>query len=269
MHRKSSWTRYVAPVVIATAVMIGCGDDGGSGGWALDDPDLCVGGDSDDEYALVDSASGLEITHYYSLRFEETGGGWFEVTDEETGVDFLIEGCSENPDDTLGTQPDETDVDDESTTTQAVDTTGDVSTTQASATSTTVRGNVTSSSTPGSTSTVSSSSSTTMAPSGESTTTSYVPQGPLTGNWIRNDSHCSWRGAGSCGVYSGGDGLWEEVGPSGGPGSTFTPIAGPAGQIAYNLYSGNSIQNCDWNGSGQCGWYFTGTPGTYEMGPVG
>ena len=102
------------------------------------------------------------------------------------------------------------------------------------------------------------------------TTTSYTsPQGPPDGTWIRNDSRCSWRGASSCGVYSGGDGQWEEVGPAGGPGSTFTPIAGTSGQIAFNLYAGNSIQTCDWNGTGECGWYFTGTPGTLTMGPVG
>lgn len=105
---------------------------------------------------------------------------------------------------------------------------------------------------------------------GNITTTSYTrPQGPPEGTWIRNDSRCSWRGASSCGVYSGANGEWEEVGPSGGPGSTFTPIAGTSGQIAFNLYAGNSIQNCDWNGTGECGWYFTGTPGTLTMGPTG
>lgn len=105
---------------------------------------------------------------------------------------------------------------------------------------------------------------------GNNTTTSYTrPQGPPEGTWIRNDSRCSWRGASSCGVYSGANGEWEEVGPAGGPNSTFTPIAGTSGQIAFNLYAGNSIQNCDWNGTGECGWYFTGTPGTLTMGPTG
>ena len=108
-----------------------------------------------------------------------------------------------------------------------------------------------------------------MAPYGGTTTTSYVPQGPPDGTWIRNDSRCRWLGASTCGVYSGGNGQWEEAGPSGGPGSTFTPIAGTSGQIAYNLLSGNSILSCDWNGSGECGFYFTGTPGTLTMGPVG
>jgi len=60
-----------------------------------------------------------------------------------------------------------------------------------------------------------------------------------------------------------------EVGPAGGPSSTFTPIAGTPGELAYNLYSGNSVENCDWNGSGGCGYYFTGTAGTLNIGPLG
>ena len=89
------------------------------------------------------------------------------------------------------------------------------------------------------------------------------------GTWLRNDSRCSWQGTGSCGVYSSGNPNWEEVGPAGNSGSTFTPIAGTPGNLAYNLYSGNSITDCDWNGSGGCGYYFTGTPGTLTLGPIG
>ncbi len=156
-------------------------------------------------------------------------------------------------------------------------TTSIVETTTSTTTSTTVETPTTTMSTKMST-TVSPGQATSTAPRqttttmryGNITTTSYTrPQGPPEGTWIRNDSRCSWRGASSCGVYSGANGEWEEVGPSGGPGSTFTPIAGTSGQIAFNLYAGNSIQNCDWNGTGECGWYFTGTPGTLTMGPTG
>lgn len=101
-----------------------------------------------------------------------------------------------------------------------------------------------------------------------SSSTTEPPSAPA-GTWLRNDSYCNWRGSGSCGVYSSGSPYSEEVGPAGGPGSTFTPIAGTAGQLAYNLYAGNSIMNCDWNGSGGCGWYFSGTAGTLNLGPLG
>lgn len=150
------------------------------------------------------------------------------------------------------------------------------STTGSTPATTAPRNNSTSSST-SSTVVRSGSSSSTVASSSSTTSSTYpsssVPTTPGSaapaGTWLRNDSRCSWRGTGSCGVYSSGSANWEEVGPAGNSGSTFTPIAGTAGQLAYNLYSGNSISNCDWNGSGGCGYYFTGSPGTLNLGPLG
>lgn len=262
MLEKSSWTRLAIPAVIGALVMIGCSDDGPSYTLDLNDPDICVDNQTDSEPLLYVPSSDERYAIPEDRSIVEGADGEYIVTSVDGEEEYRYPTCSEPVSTTPDSQPDDTEatVVDE-TTTSMVDTTVEVPTSQANQTSTTVRSNATSTSAPRSTST--------MAPYGGTTTTSYVPQGPPDGTWIRNDSRCSWRGASSCGVYSGGNGQWEEVGPSGGPSSTFTPIAGTSGQIAYNLYSGNSIQNCDWNGSGECGWYFTGTPGTFTMGPVG
>lgn len=114
-----------------------------------------------------------------------------------------------------------------------------------------------------------SNSTTTMAPSGATTTTMYEEPSEPVGTWLRNDSRCRWHGSSTCGVYSSGHSTWVEAGPSGGPGSTYFPTGGTSGELAYNLLSGNSITECDWNGSGGCGFYYTGTPGDFTVGPLG
>ena len=63
--------------------------------------------------------------------------------------------------------------------------------------------------------------------------------------------------------------MHDNVGPAGGVGQTYTPVGGSSGQLAYNLLAGNSIDNCDYNGSGGCGYYYTGSPGSYTLGPLG
>ena len=245
------------------ALLIGCSDDGPSYSLDLNDPDICVDNQTDSEPLLYVTSSDELYAIPEGRSIREAADGEYIVTSVDGEEEYRYPTCSEPVSTTPDSEPEESEdtLVDESTTTQAVDTTGDVPTTQATRTSTTVRSNATSTAAPRSTST--------MAPYGGTTTTSYVPQGPPSGTWIRNDSRCRWLGASSCGVYSGGNGQWEEAGPSGGPGSTFTPIAGTSGQLAYNLLSGNSIENCDWNGSGQCGYYFTGRPGELTLGPVG
>lgn len=114
-----------------------------------------------------------------------------------------------------------------------------------------------------------SNSTSTMAPSGATTTTMYEEPSEPAGTWLRNDSRCRWHGSSTCGVYSSGHSTWVEAGPSGGPGSTYFPTGGTSGELAYNLLSGNSITECDWNGSGGCGFYYTGTPGDFTVGPLG
>lgn len=114
-----------------------------------------------------------------------------------------------------------------------------------------------------------SSSTTTMAPSGATTTTMYEEPSEPAGTWLRNDSRCRWHGTSTCGVYSSGHSTWVEAGPAGGLGSTFIPTGGTPGDLAYNLLSGNTITECDWNGSGGCGFYYTGTPGEFNVGPLG
>ncbi len=263
MLEKSSWTRLAIPAVIGALVMIGCSDDGPSYSLDLNDPDICVDNKTNPEPLLYVPSSDVLYAIPEDRSIREGADGEYIVSSVDGEEEYRYPSCSEPIEMTPDSQPEETEdtMVDESTTTQAVDTTADVPTTQANRTSTTVRSNATSTSTPRSTST--------MAPYVGTTTTSYVPQGPPDGTWIRNDSRCRWQGNSSCGVYSGGNGQWDEAGPSGGPGSYFTPIAGTSGQLAYNLLSGISILSCDWNGSGECGFYFTGTPGTLTMGPVG
>ena len=113
-------------------------------------------------------------------------------------------------------------------------------------------------------------------PSGSSTTLdpySSVPTTPVPaepeGTWLRNDPLCRWRGTSTCGIYSSGNAMYSEPGPSGGPGQTYFPIGGTPGVLAFNLLSGNTIENCDWNGSGGCGYYYTGTPGNYTINAMG
>jgi hypothetical protein len=245
------------------ALLVGCGDDSPGAVFDMNNPALCMRANENADYELFDTDAADFVELDTEFETNETSDGIFVLTDTFTREEYTYKACADAEVSTPDSQPEETEdtLVDDSTTTQAVDTTADVPTTQANRTSTTVRSNATSTSAPRSTST--------MAPYGGTTTTSYVPQGPPSGTWIRNDSRCRWLGASTCGVYSGGNGQWEEAGPSGGPGSTFTPIAGTSGQIAYNLLSGNSILSCDWNGSGECGFYFTGTPGTLTMGPVG
>ncbi|MFM8529712.1 MAG: hypothetical protein ACKOD2_08575 [Ilumatobacteraceae bacterium] len=116
----------------------------------------------------------------------------------------------------------------------------------------------------------------TTVPAGSSTTmdpyasvpTTPAPAEPV-GTWLRNDSKCRWRGTSTCGIYSSGNAMYDDVGPSGGPGQTYTPVGGTPGELAFNLLSGNSIESCDWNGSGGCGYYYTGTPGTYNINALG
>ncbi len=48
------------------------------------------------------------------------------------------------------------------------------------------------------------------------------------------------------------------------PTTTTTAAWGEAGTWSHNVTEG-----CDWNGSGECGWYFTATEGTYRLGPAG
>lgn len=98
--------------------------------------------------------------------------------------------------------------------------------------------------------------------------TTPAPSEPA-GTWLRNDSRCRWRGTSTCGIYSSGSAMYVEVGPSGGPGQTYTPVAGNPGDLAYNLLSDNTVTDCDWNGSGGCGYYYTGTPGSYTINAPG
>jgi hypothetical protein len=205
-------------------------------------------------------------------------------SDEPSGAPSQEGSPISQPDVTLDSVVDNSTPAEASTTTEVIETT------------TSIRGNATSTSTPRSMTTVASNGNTptstprsmttvasngntttsspygnspTSSPYGNTTTSITSPPGPPSGTWLRNDSHCSWQGASSCGVYSSGSTYWDVVGPAGGLGSTFVPIAGTPGAIAYNLYSGNSITNCDWNGSGGCGYYFTGTPGTFNIGALG
>jgi len=262
MNPRNRLSRAVVAGLLGAIVMIGCGDDS-SDPPELEGRALCVESFDDSEnFELRDSDSGEVFYSPQSVSLESgSDRSTFEITYLESGDSASVNRCTS---DDSTEEPIDESVDTEVSSTTEIttaETMPDESTTSIGrATTTQVR-------TSGGTTTVARAT-TTMGPYG-TTTTSYVPSGPPTGTWIRNDGRCSWRGTSSCGVYSGGDGQWEEVGPSGGPGSTFTPIAGTSGQIAYNLYSGNSIQGCDWNGTGECGWYFTGTPGTYNMGPVG
>lgn len=259
--------------------MIGCGDDNVSS-VSFTDRAICVETyDGPGSFEVRDMGSGEAFVNPSTVNLTEGSSPTeFDFEDLESGEHSIISLCSDEAVDETVDSETSTTTSDVSTSTTMVD---EPTTSVGRATSTTpVRANVgtttttevraivgTSTVVPG---TSTSPTTVTTMPSYGATTTSYAPpSGPPTGNWIRNDSRCSWRGASSCGVYSGGNGQWEEVGPSGGPGSTFTPIAGTSGQIAFNLYAGNSIQTCDWNGTGECGWYFTGTPGTLTMGPVG
>ncbi len=251
--------------LLGAVVMIGCGDDN-VGSVSFTDRAVCVETfDGPGSFELRDMGSGEVFIDPPTVNLNEGPyPGEFDFEDLESGERSIISLCSEEAVDGTVESETSTTTSDATTSTTVAD---EPTTTEARATTTTVRAIAGTTTVARGTGT----SPTTMTtmPSYGATTTSYVPTGPPTGNWIRNDSRCSWRGASSCGVYSGGNGQWEEVGPSGGPGSTFTPIAGTSGQIAFNLYAGNSIQNCDWNGTGECGWYFTGTPGTLTMGPTG
>ena len=256
MNKMSKGLRLALPTVVTASLMIGCGGDATTLNVNVD-RNFCVRSWEDSSsYELYDSDTDESFFSPDNISISSNGDGSFEISDMSgEGSSREIDECSQSLPTTPDTRPDGT----------PPETTTDESTTSevpsiSEVTTTTVRASGSSTTAPRAT--------TSMAPYG-GTTTSYVPQGPPTGTWIRNDSRCSWRGASSCGVYSGGNGQWEEVGPSGGPGSTFTPIAGVSGEIAYNLYSGNSIMGCDYNGTGECGWYFTGTPGSLTMGPVG
>ena len=267
MNVKSPVLRTSMIGLLGAVVMIGCGDDYVES-VSFSGRALCVETfDGPGNFEVRDMGSGEVFNNPPTVNLTEgTTSTEFDFEDLEAGERSVISLCSDEAvDETVDSEVSTTTSDVTTSTTTTDETTTSVNratpTTQVSAiagTTTVARGTGTSPTTM------------TTMPSYGATTTSYAPpSGPPTGNWIRNDSRCSWRGASSCGVYSGGNGQWEEVGPSGSSGSTFTPIAGTSGQIAFNLYAGNSIQNCDWNGTGECGWYFTGTPGTLTMGPTG
>ena len=69
-----------------------------------------------------------------------------------------------------------------------------------------------------------------------------------------------------CGIYRGSNPWYVDYGPVGQAGDMMTSYWGSPGEIAYSTYSGHSYIECDNSGSGGCGWYYTATRGTYEMG---
>jgi hypothetical protein len=69
-----------------------------------------------------------------------------------------------------------------------------------------------------------------------------------------------------CGIYQSAYYGFPDYGPVGQAGDMMTSYWGSPGEIAYSTYLGHSYGSCDNNGAGGCGWYYTATNGTYELG---
>lgn len=149
-----------------------------------------------------------------------------------------------------------------STTSTTVQTAG--STTTAAPTATTSPTTTAATTSTTSTSTTSSTTTTTIFDYNSTTTTQPVVG---VGEWMSNDmTTCAYRGTMGCGIYRTQYSWFPDYGPVGGPGDMMPDYWGSPGEIAYSTYSGHAYGECDNNGEGGCGWYYTSTRDTYELG---
>ena len=85
---------------------------------------------------------------------------------------------------------------------------------------------------------------------------------PQAGDWKENDMVTyEWQGSTGCDFYYSGEPYYVDVGPVGQAGDTFPVLTGNAGDLAYDLLTGNSIISCyDGDTPAVCGFLFNNNP---------